>query len=347
MDELLYLSPRLNQGNTEHCTAYQAVACRANEKNLTSYDPESQWLLELMMGATEQGTDIQTALATGVDKGFIPTGDTVAQDNASCYLWVHPNNGMDWFDSIRRAIQDTGRPLSAGVMWMSSWDATPIIQNTGTSALGGHAIKIAGWKQINGQPYLVIQNSWGQNMGDIGLWYFPREIVNKVFGDYGVGYWSDDPNLKIKKMGLLLSMYINLLNWLNQLVKQNGTYPPKQTMIQKWAAAIQVEEGWNKTSRSYKNNNPGNLKSTTLTRSWGATGADAGNFCIYPNYKTGFNALCNFLTLGADDELKSFHQARTLIQFTKVYAEPPSDQYALNVASALGVLPDVDISTFL
>ena len=44
-----------------------------------------------------------------------------------------------------------------------------------------------------------------------------------------------------------------------------------------------------KASRSYRNNNPGNLEFGPFAKSMGATGSD-GRFAIFPDYKTGRNA---------------------------------------------------------
>jgi len=55
----------------------------------------------------------------------------------------------------------------------------------------------------------------------------------------------------------------------------------------------------------------------------------------------------NFLALGADDELKAFHQARTLVAFTNVYAGNPPAEYPQAVARALGVSVDIDVSNLL
>jgi len=87
LDELLFLSPILNQGGTSHCSAYGAVANRASMKQRV-YDPEAQWREEVGLGATEEGTDVQTTLATGVKSGFVVLGTTESIDFASCYLWV-------------------------------------------------------------------------------------------------------------------------------------------------------------------------------------------------------------------------------------------------------------------
>lgn len=54
--------------------------------------------------------------------------------------------------------------------------------------------------------------------------------------------------------------------------------------------AVQIFEGWKKGSRSYRNNNPGNLEYNKYTKAYGATGTD-GRFAKFPSYHTGRNAL--------------------------------------------------------
>ena len=62
----------------------------------------------------------------------------------------------------------------------------------------------------------------------------------------------------------------------------------KSTILYVFALAIQQFEGWYEGSRSFRNNNPGNLKYAGQT---GSTGQDAGGFAVFPNYETGFAAL--------------------------------------------------------
>lgn len=117
-------------------------------------------------------------------------------------------------------------------------------------------------------------------------------------------------------------------------------------MIQKWAHAIETSEG-----AAPATNNPGNLKYSSLTASWGATpgraASDGGHLCQFGTYAQGLHALCNFLVLGCENQLLAFHHARTLTSFTKIYAGNPPQGYIDRIVSTLGVSPDVDISTFL
>lgn len=122
--------------------------------------------------------------------------------------------------------------------------------------------------------------------------------------------------------------------------------PVHVSRISDWANAIKTGEGATAAS-----NNPGNLKYSTLTASWGATkgrgASDGGFLCQFPTYDKGFTALCNFLTLGAENELVAFHQARTLQEFTVVYAGNPPQGYINRIATTLGVPLTTNIATFL
>lgn len=62
------------------------------------------------------------------------------------------------------------------------------------------------------------------------------------------------------------------------------------------AAAVQQHEGWYPGSRSFRNNNPGNLRNGGKT--------DSGKFTIYPSYVTGFAALKYDLTVKCTNKSK-------------------------------------------
>ncbi len=119
-------------------------------------------------------------------------------------------------------------------------------------------------------------------------------------------------------------------------------------MIEKWITAVSQWEGANPES-----NNPGNLKYSTLTASWGATkghpASDGGYLCQFATENAGEIALGNFLTLGCEDELIAFHspEARTLRGFTVIYAGNPPENYIQGIIAGLGVPGDTLISTFI
>lgn len=102
------------------------------------------------------------------------------------------------------------------------------------------------------------------------------------------------------------------------------------------AATIQQIEGWFPGSVSYRNNNPGNL---TPAGQPGCT--PVGNFCSFPDYATGLQALDNQISLDASRGL-------TISQFTAKYApaaagnDPTS--YAAQIAAAAGLSPSDPLS---
>lgn len=178
------------------------------------YDPEGQWAQELQFTGqkdAQNGMSFEVPFAVGVKVGFMPQGQPLPIDKATSYFFVYKNGGKDLFDSIRQAIYTAQCPLGVGIDWYSSYDtgAQGIVPNFSNNLLGGHFIKIAGWKTINGIPYLTVQNSWGENApgSDGGLYYFGREIVNRVFGQYGIAYLSDNQDTQVQTLGLILATY--------------------------------------------------------------------------------------------------------------------------------------------
>src|SRR6266481_1024041 len=123
--------------------------------------------------------------------------------------------------------------------------------------------------------------------------------------------------------------------------------PIHKSRIQTWAKAIGANEGANPAL-----NNPGNLKLSTLTASWGATkghqASDGGWLCQFPTQQAGFTALCNFLTLAAEGELIISHPKPCSLQtFTVRYAGNPPQGYIDRIGLALGVPLTTDIATLL
>lgn len=135
-------------------------------------------------------------------------------------------------------------------------------------------------------------------------------------------------------------------NPMNDITPMLPLEPMHISRIPVWAKAIEANEGANPIL-----NNPGNLKFSSLTASWGGTkghqASDGGWLCQFSTYQQGFTALCNFLTLGAENELVAFHQARTLQKFTVVYAGNPPQPYINRIAQTLGVPLTLDIAELL
>jgi hypothetical protein len=123
------------------------------------------------------------------------------------------------------------------------------------------------------------------------------------------------------------------------------TFPPQ---ILAWATIIGKEEGANPTL-----DNPGDLKLSDLTKSWGAiqgfAATDGGFMAKFPTEQVGEIALCDFLVLGCQDGLLAFHSpaARTLAGFMQIFAGNPPAAYVDAIVMGMGVPADTQISTFL
>lgn len=162
-------------------------------------------------------------------------------------------------------------------------------------------------------------------------------------------------NLLNKILNFIFGHYdINIKPPMQPQISKNEQVPvppvhnvPKVDKIALWAKGIEQWEG----GPASANHNPGNMKFSTLTKSWGAVqgnkAADGGYFAKFQTYQKGFTALCNFLTLGCENQLSAFHQARTFQKFTTIYAGNPPLTYIQGIAKIVGCELDTDISTFL
>lgn len=109
------------------------------------------------------------------------------------------------------------------------------------------------------------------------------------------------------------------------------------------ALAIQTFEGWGTGTRSFRNNNPGNLKYASWESSYGVTGKDAQGFAVFPSYDQGFRALIALLKSKARN-----NPNWTLLNLMNNYA-PSSDnnnptQYADFIAQQTGASSDTLLS---
>lgn len=129
-----------------------------------------------------------------------------------------------------------------------------------------------------------------------------------------------------------------------------GVVPPTPTksLMDKWADAIQHFEGWFPGSKSFRNNNPGNIRYIGQKR---AIGQDSTGFCIFASYDEGRKELMDLLTRAASGKSGLYRPTMTLLDFYNVYA-PTSDNnypevYAKAVAKMIGVPVTTQIKNLL
>jgi hypothetical protein len=114
--------------------------------------------------------------------------------------------------------------------------------------------------------------------------------------------------------------------------------------------AIRSMEGWRVGSRSWRNNNPGNLKCTFYTRSLGAVRADKDGFAVFLTPDAGMQALRQFLKDAAAGLLRAYKKNITLQEFFAVYApsfENDPKGYSFFVAKELGVPVTTPLATLV
>lgn len=101
----------------------------------------------------------------------------------------------DHFDNIRAAIwkfRNEKRAASFGTIW--GWSAyEAVIPDKFPTSGGGHMTYFIGWKKINSEAYLVLQNSYGPEVGDGGRFYLPRGVVNEMVARYKSFMFVDMP----------------------------------------------------------------------------------------------------------------------------------------------------------
>ena len=104
--------------------------------------------------------------------------------------FVKVDGPLDLYGDIKSAlllaydpVGKQGACVQAFGRWYYEWSNSPqgIVRNDYTAFAGYHHWLFVDWKTINGVEYLVAHNSYGYEQGDGGLYYFPRDIVNREF----------------------------------------------------------------------------------------------------------------------------------------------------------------------
>ena len=124
--------------------------------------------------------------------------DTPLDHRRGAYYQVEQVSGLDWFDSIRSALQQNQRSISICTPWYAAF-ATPfngIVRaptTYDTTYASWHNHVIVGWTTIQGIPYLIDKSWQGTGYGINGFVYFPREIINQLLSIGGTGAFTVAP----------------------------------------------------------------------------------------------------------------------------------------------------------
>ncbi len=98
---------------------------------------------------------------------------------------------VDRFDLIRLGLwgnRKLRRTIVTGAYWRRNWNHPKdgIIPMKGKGGSTGHMFEVIGWKQLNGEPHIILYPNYGRRLGDKGLLYMNRQVANAYlpFGFY-------------------------------------------------------------------------------------------------------------------------------------------------------------------
>lgn len=202
-----------DQGNSLSCTAMGSTLASEYQENVP-LSAEWTWkeVCKQLGTYVPNGADYRIALKLHCKVGALPQEKAsykLPQDNpqdvGNWALWPDfplevignyrkaafvkiPRVG-DWFDSIKAALvngKDKYQIVMAGTRWFSEWTTTYVPTEYANFA-GYHFHSFVDFNTIDGTDYLIGQNSWGENIGEKGFQYWPRETVNKELEQRGCG----------------------------------------------------------------------------------------------------------------------------------------------------------------
>lgn len=217
-----------DQKDTDFCSAF-AVTEASEDQEGEELLPEYQFFkTKMLMGDLETwGADLRMACKSAVKFGSLPRKgnerfvgmprhqvvdpttwpeelDAQAKRYAKETFFDASTGRYDLFDNIRTHLwqhRAEKRTIVVGAAWRSLWTYCEggVIPKTRVAGEFGHAFKFYGSKIIMGEPYLIAQLSNGADIGERGKFYFPREVVNREFKDYGAFMFKDIPRAEAER----------------------------------------------------------------------------------------------------------------------------------------------------
>lgn len=230
-DFIVGLPPKiLNQHAVDFCTAYSGCHMSAIQEGV-SLDPSFAFatIKKIQGNPLSWGSDLRFGAKAFTSIGFIEDGqaplswETNGRDVVADWKnWPQWNDLVekaakhkklsyftvdgpyDTFDNFRAALwqhKDEKCAIYTGATWRSQWSRAQngVVSRENFAGGIGHCFILVGQKNIDGVPHLVGVNSGGETSGDGGLFYFPRETINRDFL-YGAYMFHDMPPEEVKKI---------------------------------------------------------------------------------------------------------------------------------------------------
>jgi len=216
-----------DQKETDFCTGYASSSVSEDQEGV-DLDPLYAFAkIKQVQGSPEKwGANLRDTCKAAVKFGFIEKTDSPftlekGRDFLADYRnWpealdekakVHRKKSYfkidgykEIFDALRAALwmnRDKKKSILTGVGWRDRWNGAEggIIPDYLTDPIAGHALKIFGQKDIGGELYLIAQLSNGRDVGDFGIFYFSRKVINRDF-TYGAYIFEDMSPEEAKKI---------------------------------------------------------------------------------------------------------------------------------------------------
>lgn len=232
-----------NQGGSDLCTSFALCSVSESQEN-TILAPEFQFAQTKKLSGDWQswGADLRNSCKSVVKVGSLPE-DRLPQeykllpDSSNRNFisnWENWPKGIELYatkhrkqsyfsvsgpystwNNLRATLWQTRneeRSIFTGITWQAQWTGTDgyIKEDSGQPSFG-HAIKVYGWKD----DYLIAQLSNGTSIGDRGIFYFHKEVVNRQF-TFGAFSFSDLPREEAEWYIRHDTQYRN--NWLRRLI---------------------------------------------------------------------------------------------------------------------------------
>ncbi len=145
--------------------------------------------------------------------------DNIAIDPFHSSFEIKKDGYKDLFDAMRATMWSQKVWLDCAGYFVPEWmyaSKGMIPKQFIKQEINGHKFVICDSVEINGEPYLVIANSWGKRMGDNGFYYLPREAANTLF-DVSI-YTKEDPtNIKQQQWNLIVKILDYMITMLRKI----------------------------------------------------------------------------------------------------------------------------------
>ena len=220
------------QGLPFGCTGY-SQSNLAQDEDKTQYVPKytyDQTLAEEGIfpdspNFEQVGCSITDSLNSTIVYGLQPVDgtDTPLDHRRGAYYQVEQVDGLDWFDSIRSALQQNQRSISVCTPWYNSF-ATPfngVLRAPGTydtTFASWHDWVCCGWTTIQGVPYLICKSWQGTGYGINGFCYISREIINQLLSVSGTGAFTVAPYVGANVQNVELTILQTVISYLRQIL---------------------------------------------------------------------------------------------------------------------------------